>query len=190
MGPHWFDMMRYIAGEVKSVMARTAVIEPERLTRDAEGTVRERIQCDADDTFFANFETESGVNGAIYGSWAGHGEPTMVGEGAVFYGQRGRVTGDRLVVDGEEPQSLSALHQPDLPFGLEDDFALAQWDWLEAIRSGIQPETSGEEGLRDLACAYAVVESAKAKREVSVAEVLDGSLADYQSPIDRHFGIE
>jgi len=39
------------------------------------------------------------------------------------------------------------------------DFALSQLDWLRAIENGTQPECSGPEGLRDLACGYAVVES-------------------------------
>ena len=189
MGPHWFDLVRYVAGEVKNVMGRTAVVEPVRYTFDAGGNITNEMNCDADDTFHANFATETGVSGSIYGSWAGHGGPTIVGDGAVFHGTRGRLSGDSLTVDGKESQSLAALHQPELPLGLEDDFALAQHDWLEAIRNGSQPETSGEEGLRDLACAYAVVESAKARREVEIAEILDGSATGYQAPIDAHFGI-
>ena len=43
-------------------------------------------------------------------------------------------------------------------------FALAQLDWLEAIKSGGQPETSGREGLLDLACSFGIVESSHAGR--------------------------
>tara|TARA_R110002096_G_scaffold215310_12_gene403157 strand:- start:10040 stop:11260 length:1221 start_codon:yes stop_codon:yes gene_type:complete len=189
MGPHWFDMVRYVGGEVKSVSAQTSVIEPIRYTRDLSGAVLEQINCDADDTFFANFETHAGARGTIYGSWAGHGGPTMAGEGAVFYGSRGRLTGDAMSLDDGKMQSLESAHHPETPLGLTDDFALAQYDWLEAIRQGGNPETSGEEGLKDLACAFAVVESDKAKCQVKVAEVENGTIDSYQEPLNRHFGI-
>ncbi|MEM1294191.1 MAG: Gfo/Idh/MocA family oxidoreductase [Verrucomicrobiota bacterium] len=189
MGPHWFDMVRYVGGEVKSVSAQTSVMEPVRYTRDATGRVIDQLDCDADDTFFANFETVAGARGTIYGSWAGHGGATMAGEGAVFYGSKGRLSGDQLSLDDGKQQSLEAIHQPKTPLGLSDDFALAQHDWLEAIRTGTSPETSGEEGFKDLACAFAVVESAKAKREVEVVEVENGRIESYQEPLNRHFGV-
>jgi predicted dehydrogenase len=75
------------------------------------------------------------------------------------------------------------------PLGITNSFALSQHDWLQAIRQRCQPETSGREGLRDLAAAYAILESAQARRTVEVAEVYDGSLREYQRPIDQHFGI-
>jgi 1,5-anhydro-D-fructose reductase (1,5-anhydro-D-mannitol-forming) len=141
----------------------------------------------------------AGGTGALFGSWAGHGTSTVAGEGPVFYGTSGRVSGERVHLDGGEVESLEGLYEEgasaerkaaDMPLGLSDDFALAQHDWLEAIRKGSQPETSGREGLIDLACAYALVESAKAGRTVEVGEVLSGELREYQKPIDAHFGIE
>lgn len=189
MGPHWFDMVRYVGGEVKTVSAQTSVVEPVRYTRDSTGKVLEQIDCDADDTFFANFETCAGARGTIYGSWAGHGGATLAGDGAVFYGSQGRLTGDQLSTDDGKVQSLKSIYEPETPLGLRDDFALAQHDWLEAIRTEGSPETSGEEGLKDLACAFAVVESAKAKREVEVAEIENGGIEAYQEPLNQHFGI-
>jgi predicted dehydrogenase len=199
LGVHQFDMVRSIAGEVKNVSARTSVVEARRYTRDGAGEVIDEVVCDADDTFYASFETESGGTGTLFGSWAGHGTSTAVGEGPVFYGTCGRSSGGRVHLKGGEEMSLDELYARDasderkardMPHGLRDDFARAQHDWLEAIRKGGQPETSGREGLIDLACAYAVVESAKAGRLVEVGEVLSGALREYQRPIDAHFGIE
>ncbi|MEM1443623.1 MAG: Gfo/Idh/MocA family oxidoreductase [Verrucomicrobiota bacterium] len=198
LGPHFFDMIRHIGGsEVTTVTAQTQVVEPTRyLLRDGERV--DPISCDADDTFYAHFELESGGAGTMFGSWGGHGAATSIGDGPVFYGTNGRVTGDRVQLDGEEEQSLSELYEAKasaemkekhFPLGLTNDFALSQLDWLRAIEQGDQPECSGEEGLRDLACAYAVVESNKAGRKVSVEEILDGSLRDYQTPIDKKFGL-
>jgi predicted dehydrogenase len=196
LGPHFFDMIRYISGsEVESVCARTQVVEPVRyLKRD--GQKVEPFSCDADDTFYAHFSLSSGAAGSMFGSWAGHGSSTVIGEGPVFYGEHGKVTGDTIHLDGAGPQSLSALyegHAPaslqeqHFPLGLRNDFALAQLDWLRAIESGTQPECSGPEGLRDLACAYAVVESNLARRNVTIEEIESGSLRSYQRPIDEKF---
>ncbi len=198
LGPHFFDMIRYIGGkEVTTVMAQTQIAEPLRyLLRDGERVFP--IDCDADDTFYAHFELEGGAAGTMFGSWAGHGTNTIVGEGPVFYGSKGRITGDKIQLDGEKPQSLSALYQANapaemqekhFPLGLTNDFALSQLDWLRAIESGTQPECSGREGLRDLACAYAVVESDLAGRKVTIEEVETNQLRDYQTPIDERFSL-
>jgi len=198
LGPHFFDLIRHISGsEVVSVSARTQIVEPVRWILRG-GRKVDPVSCDADDTFHAHFSLASGAAGSMFGSWGGHGGNTVVGEGSVFYGTKGRVTGDSIQCDGEAPQSLSALYRSEapaslqerhFPHGLENDFALAQLDWLRAIERGGQPECSGAEGLRDLACAYALVESAKAGREVSIAEIEAGHLRSYQRPIDERFGL-
>jgi len=199
LGPHFFDIVRHVSGsEVAAVGAQTQVVEPVRyLVRDGEKV--NPVDCDADDTFYAHFELESGAAGTMFGSWGGRGASTVLGEGPVFYGTGGRVTGDSLHLDGEdEARSLeerygakapAEVKEAHFPHGLSNDFALSQLDWLRAIERGGQPECSGEEGLRDLACAYAVVESARAGRRVTVEEVARGDLRDYQRPIDEKYGL-
>lgn len=199
LGPHFFDLIRYISGsEVDAVSARTQVVEPTRWIL-REGRKVDPVTCDADDTFHAHFRLASGAAGSMFGSWGGHGGNTVVGEGTVFYGTKGKVTGDTLHLDGEEPKSLSALYRKEasadlqerhFPLGLTNDFALAQLDWLRAIEQGTQPECNGMEGLRDLACAYALVESNLAGREVTLAEIESGALRSYQTPIDQRFGLD
>ena len=199
LGPHFFDLIRYISGsEVDAVSARTQVVEPTRWIL-REGKKVDPVTCDADDTFHAHFRLASGAAGSMFGSWGGHGGNTVVGEGMVFYGTKGKVTGDTLHLDDEEPQSLSALYRKEaatglqerhFPLSLTNDFALAQLDWLRAVEQGTQPECSGAEGLRDLACAYALVESNLAGREVTLAEIESGALRSYQTPIDQRFGLD
>ncbi len=198
MGVHQFDIVRHLAGEIGTVTGRTAILEPRRFTRDAAGAVVQEIGCDADDTFFASFDTATGVTGDLHASWGGHGEPTKIGQGFVFYGSKCRVTGDDVTFDNQPAQSLAALYEAeadaatkerDFPHGLTDGFALNQYDWLRAVLDRREPETSGREGLRDLAAAYAIVESAKAGRTVEVEEVLSGNLREYQKPIDAKFGL-
>ena len=197
LGVHFFDQIRYVAGEIKTVSAQTAILEPHRITLDASGRQTDQMHCDADDTFSASIETERGVVGSLCASWGGHGEPTRIGQGTVYYGSSGRVTGSDVTLDGGRTAQLADLYASGtdaaerarhFPLGLEDSFALSQHDWLEAIRHRRQPETSGREGLRDLAAAFAILESHHAGRRVEVAEVLSGELREYQRPIDEHFG--
>ena len=199
LGVHQFDIVRAVVGEIKSVSARTEVVEKKRFILDESGAVTEEIDCDADDTFYASFKGESGVSGTLFGSWAGAGTNTVLGEGPTFYGSKGRVSGNTIHLVGEkEGKDLAKLYaaqasterqEQDKPLGLDDEFAIAHHEWLEAIRQGTQPETSGREGLIDLACAYAVVESALAGREVQVEDVLEGRVREYQKPLDTHFKI-
>ena len=198
IGVHQFDLIRHVAGEVANVQARTAIVEPVRVTLDQEGNVVERVDCDADDTVYATFETRSGVTGTLTASWAGHGEPTLFGSGATFYGSNCRVAGTTVTFDDGPSVELAELYaegcpeerkRRDFPLGLDEQFALAQYDWLDAVRNGRQPETDGREALSDLACAYAVLESDTCGRRVQIEEVIDGNLADYQRPIDEHYGI-
>ncbi len=198
LGPHQANTIRYVAGEVTTIEGRTAVLEPLRVTRDADGQVVQQIDCDADDTCFANFETERGVIGNLVASWSGQGEKTLVGQGSVYYGTAGRVTGDEVTLADGTPRQLSQLYAEEcpaesqaqhFPLGLTDAFALNQFDWLESIRRRREPETSGWEGLRDLAVAWAILESDLAGRRVEIEEVVGGDLRNCQRPLDDRFGI-
>ena len=60
-----FALIRHLAGEVANVEARTAIVEPVRVALDGQGEIVERTDCDADDTFYASFQTHSGVTGTL-----------------------------------------------------------------------------------------------------------------------------
>lgn len=198
LGVHFLDQMRFVAGEPVSVTAQTAVIEPERVTLSKQGDVTEKIACDADDTFMANFEFGNNVVANLFASWSGHGPPIKVEAGTVYLGTAGRVSGQEVHLDGGKIAQLADLFNERadaqlkdsyFPKGLLDSFALNQLDWLQAIEKKRTPETSGQEGLRDLAAAYSILEAHHAGRRVEVQEVLDGSLREYQRPIDEAFGL-
>lgn len=200
IGVHLFNHIRYVAGEIAAVTARTSILERVRFTRDYAGRVVEQVTCDADDTVMASFTTESGVLGCVTASWGGHGAPTLIGtgRGIVYHGTAGSVHGDVVATDDGATHHLATLYETacpadvraaHFPHGLTDAFALNQADWLDAIRTRREPETSGREGLRDLAAAFAVLESSLAERTVAVEEVASGELRDYQRPLDEQFGL-
>lgn len=200
IGVHLFHHFRYVAGEVETVTGNVKILEPRRFTRDVNGDELSSVDCDADDTMFASFETERGVVGDVAASWSGHGPPLLAGSGRgiVYYGSAGSVVGSELVRDDGTRAEYgglyatnceSAAQQRHFPLGLTDAFALNQFDWLRAILERREAETSGREGLRDLAASFAVLESSLAKRTVEVQEVLSGELREYQRPLDERFGL-
>lgn len=198
LGVHFFDQLRYLAGEITHVTARVATLEPRRAMLDAAGRSIATIDCDADDTLFATAETQSGAIANLFASWAGHGGPTLAGDGVAYYGGNGTAHGDETVFDDGRRLKLADVYssaatpeqqQRDFPYGLRDSFALAQFDWLQSIAAGRQSETSGVEGLRDLAAAFAILESHHAGSRIAVADVLSGKIRGYQGPLDERFGL-
>lgn len=196
LGVHFFDQLRYVGGEIKTISARTAVLEPRRVMRDKSGRIVNEIECDADDTFVAHLEMESGAVGSLFASWGGHGGPARTADGSVFYGSKAQILGGQIRFDDGTERVLAELYlekaPPEqqtrqFPRGIVNNFALNQLDWLEAVAAGRAPETSGEEGLRDLAAAYAILESACSGCPVSVADVVAGRVRACQESLDARF---
>lgn len=199
MGVHQFDFVRSAGGEVVSIDGRAHTVEPVRYTFDSDGNVTNQVQCDADDTYFATFETECGAIGSVHASWAGHATPAICGPGPVVYTSRGQLCGSSFTDDAGVVSSLTDLYQQhisaeqrekEIPFSLNDSFALTQLDWLNAIRDKRTPIIDGNEGMKDLACAWAVLESSHAGRRVTLDEILTGQIATVQREIAAHFGLE
>jgi predicted dehydrogenase len=169
-----------------------------RVLRDEAGQVVESVTADVDDTYLATVTFANGAIGQMMWSWAGQGAATGIPNGPVFYGSKGSLHGDDLITADGQKQSAKALFEVGLdeetrdkwfPHGFTDPFAIQQLDWLQAIVRGGQPETDGEEGLRDLAAAFAIIESSRLGRWVSLEEVLQGEVAGYQAEIDDYYGL-
>lgn len=198
IGVHWFDRLRYLVGEIKDISAITRTFEQKRYTRDASGRVIQEVDCDVDDAFFASMQFESGAIGQMSFTWAGHGEMTNLADGMVLYGSKGVLKGDKLVLDGGMTHSVKALFNQRasaevkanyFPLGLRDAFALGYYDFFTGIEQGRDPETSGEEGVRDLAASFAICESAAVGHPVTLDDVLSGKADAYQRDINRHYGL-
>src|SRR5688500_9585211 len=198
IGVHWFDRLRYLVGEIKDLSAVMRTFEKKRYTRDASGNVTQEVDCDVDDAFFASMQFENNAIGQMSFTWAGHGELTNLPTGLVLYGAKGCLKGDTLVLDGGEKLSAKELFAAKadqatkdryFPLGLKDAFAIGYYDFLKGIEEKRDPETSGEEGVRDLAASYAICESAVLGRPVSLEEVLSGKADAYQREINQHYGL-
>jgi predicted dehydrogenase len=196
IGVHQMHWMRYVVGEVAAVSATAHTFEPERLLRDQGGQVVERVHADVDDTYLATLRFERGTLGQLWWSWAMRGAPLDIPGAPAIMGSQGGIRGGELILaDGRRlplrEEFERALTDADrelfFPLGLRDPYAIQQLDWLRAIARGADPETSGEEGLRDLACAFAILESSALGRQVTLDKVLDGRFAAYQREIDEHY---
>jgi predicted dehydrogenase len=116
----------------------------------------------------------------------------------VLYGSKGVLKGDKVVLDGGETLSARALFDEKagsevkeryFPYGLRDTFAIGSLDFLRGIGEARDPETSGAEGVADLAASYAICESSALGRPVKVADVLSGKIDTYQAEINRRYGL-
>ena len=64
--------------------------------------------------------------------------------------------------------------------------ALEYHELATCIRTGQKPEVAGEVARRDVALVYALFESDRAHRPVTIAEVEAGDVDTYQREIDEH----
>ncbi len=196
IGAHLWHLARYWCGEVQQVFAFTPILEPVRYVRDAEGHILQQLEPDADDTFFALCRFEGGAFGTVGFSWAGRGG--RIGMPTSIFGSKGCIIGDRVSLEdgtkGSVRDIFSSVVTPEererlFPMGIEDAFTLEKWDWLRACEKREKPEASGWEGLMDIACSFAMLESNAVGRPVTPKEVLDGTVDAYQRPLDEHYGL-
>jgi 1,5-anhydro-D-fructose reductase (1,5-anhydro-D-mannitol-forming) len=197
IGVHQMHWQRYVVGEVATVSATTKIFTPTRYLRDAQGNVIEEVTAEVDDTYMATLGFERGTIGQLWWSWALGQESVGPEGGAVVMGSKGMLRGGEILTpEGRMPlmdtfnEGLSAAEREQFfPLGLTDPYAIQNLDWLRAIDRGGDPETSGEEGLRDLACAFGIIESSALGRPVTQDEMLSGAVDGYQREIDEHYGL-
>jgi 1,5-anhydro-D-fructose reductase (1,5-anhydro-D-mannitol-forming) len=190
---HSFHQHRYIFGEIEEVSAIASTVEPVRTTRDAAGTVTETVDVETDDTLSCSLRYANGAVGSVFVTWAGHGEELSLPP--AFYGSKGCIQGDRITVDGAKTEPLAdfftrtadaATREKFFPHGITNLFTLEMLDFLNAVRKGGQMETTGEEGMRDLAVCFASLESSQLGRIVKVKDILSGRIGRYERPINAH----
>jgi predicted dehydrogenase len=212
MAIHYADIVEYLLGPVERVWGRGIIAEPLRYPADGS----DPLVPDGEDSIIASMLTWSGVDvqmaylpsgpGARYSERVIHGSEGSLsippdrtdGDVVVTLGDR-VLKGAELIREVGPHFALSeatvAVLGPDgtggkgAPWSVVDSGYLAVEidDFADAVLSGRQPEVDGMGGLRPLAVVLAVLESGVAGREVSVDEVLSGSVHAYQDSIDAQF---
>ena len=196
IGVHRFNTLRYTCGEVDEIFALAKILEETRTECDENGVILNEVQNEVEDVFMALLKFRNGAIGQLSFSWAGHGEPMSLGSG--IYGSKGCIKGDTVILDDGTRKSVEALFDEGadetlkdrfFPHGITDGFALEKLDFFNAIEHGVTPETSGDEGLRDLAASFAILESAELNQLVKVDDVESGVITAYQKEINDYYGL-
>lgn len=196
IGVHLFHILRYLCGEIDEVSSIVETLEAERFLKDESGKIIESVKPDVDDTFLGLFKFRTGVIGQWFFSWAGHGGELAIPR--TIYGTKGCIMGDQLLLDDGgrfkvedlfEKEASREVKDKFFPYRIRDPMALETLEFLRAIEEGREMETSGREGLRDLAASFALIESSLLGRAVKVDDVESGKIATYEEEINRHYGI-
>jgi predicted dehydrogenase len=193
---HGFHVLRMAHGEIEYVNGETRTVEPTRVLKDEDGSIKEEVECETDDTMACTLIFENGLLHHQLQSWGGRGDAARMP--GVAYGTKGCINGSEICLDDgtrldlrTEFDSKASQEVKDrfFPHGITDSFALENLDFLNAIQNGGEPEMSGEEGLKDMAVSYAVLEASYTGRRVKFSDVLEGSAATYEKDINEHYGI-
>jgi len=214
VGVHSTYVTEYLMGEVDSVYAQARLHE--KVRKDKEGA---EIEPDAEDAVYATFLFRSGAAGQYIEDHAGHGQGlwqrVIYGSRGSLH-----LPGDRtgkpitLTIDGEGSISderildfipefrldkvTAALFggeriwHYDLPFPEIDRKLLAAEyaDFAESILNGGAPEVDPVRAARAVGLTYAMLESSRLGRPVTMEEVMKEEISAYQDEINRSIGLE
>lgn len=184
-GVHLMHQIRYLMGPIEEVNGLAKTLEPVR--RGDDGTT---VDNEVEDVYLAQLRFASGAIGSAFSGWGGRGGSAGLETSPVIYGSAGCIKGQTVSTDGGSQRTATELlTDADFPHGIHDSFALELLDFCHAIASGSDMQASATEGVDDLACAYAILESSFARTPVRVADVLDGSISSYQAEIDEHYDL-
>jgi 1,5-anhydro-D-fructose reductase (1,5-anhydro-D-mannitol-forming) len=196
VGVHLLHFLRYFCGEIDEISSIVETLEKNRFTRDKAGKIIEKTESEVDDSFFSLIKFKTGAMGQLFFSWGGHGEAFMMPR--IIYGTKGCIESNSLIHNDGTKADISELFERNakkevkekfFPYGIKDSMALETLEFLKAIKEDREMETSGREGLRDLAASYALIESSLGRKAVKVDDVESGKIGHYEKEINKHYGI-
>jgi predicted dehydrogenase len=76
------------------------------------------------------------------------------------------------------------------PLGLTDGFHLECYDFIDAVANQRRPDVDGWDGFKAKAIAEAIYESAWTGKSVTIEDVMNGKVEDYQKDINAKWGIK
>jgi UDP-N-acetyl-2-amino-2-deoxyglucuronate dehydrogenase len=210
-GFHYHDSMRFLLGDVEKVYARVSSLasgrpEPLGETEEDAAFVVFTLKSGVVGTWSLGLTVpgETSADVVFYGS-KGSLRDTNPGPARIFHlfhgsgtlapsGQLTREDGTQISLAELERMYLDELSEEEkqhlFPNRVLDGFSLEIWEFIEAARGRRETvEVDGWEGLRTLAVAEAIYESAFTDDVVRVDDVLSGTRRAYQEPIDAHWGL-
>ncbi len=153
IGIHKADLMRWLLGEeIKQVTSVVGTLDK----KDAEG---EPISIE--DNAFAILETESGIIGTLEASWTHYGRVSNEVELRCEKGIIKAIDEQWVTVCYKDGRETETFEFSPTDSGIVEAFA-------DSIINKLQPEISGEEGLKALAIVLACVESSNTRKRVEI----------------------
>ncbi|MEM3388286.1 MAG: Gfo/Idh/MocA family oxidoreductase [Thermoproteota archaeon] len=191
-GVHLADLDRYhLRKEAVEVYAVQKTFEP----------VRDGVKVTVDDMTMAIII----YDGEVYAQWLWtRAAPGKAINLRTIYGSKGAVGNDGLFIQREnfiETQSMNTLVsrmferlQPEekakwFPKDITDTIATELYDFYDSVMNHRPPEVDGVEAYRDMAIPLGFYESALLKKPVSVRDVEELWIEEYQKEINEKLGI-
>jgi len=196
-GVHFADLFRYHVGEVASLFALSRAYYPTRF-RDHEN-LADPVEVSVEDTTHTILEFEGGASGVWLECNVARGTPftqrALYGpDGSIRWGEGlHRRTGEKTTIEklvrehhrALDPEALDRL----FPAGITDTIAIELWEFVQAVKGNAKLETDGREGLKALAIAMAVYESAALGQPVEVRRVENCEIETYQADLNEAAGL-
>lgn len=213
VGVHNAYVTEYLMGEVESVYAQTRLHEKIRRNKDGE-----KIEADAEDAVYATLLFSSGAAGQYIEDHAAHGQGLrqriIYGSAGSMHlpgdrsGQpitlaldgKGTISDERIldfIPDFRLDRITASLFggeriwRYDLPFPEIDRklLAIEYADFAESILEGRPTGVDLVAAARSVALPYAMLESSKIGRAVTIKEVMNEEVSAYQDEINRSIGL-
>jgi predicted dehydrogenase len=197
---------------------KRGAIDPGGAYAQFQAAMPAQFEATAEDALYATLSFKSGAVGQLVEDHAGHGEAVWARSIHGSLGSM-RLPGDRsgagIVVDLTDGQRIEGeallARVPDFTldpatarlFGSERlsgyantfatvDAKLLATEYAEfarAIEHGDPVEIGSAEGMRAVACCYALLESGATQAPVAIADALNGRAATYQRQLDQSLGL-
>jgi len=214
VGVHSTYVTEYLMGEIEGVYAQARLHE--KIRQNSDGT--QQIEADAEDATYATFLFHSGAVCQYIEDHAGRGQGIRQrlvygSKGSLeLPGDRtgnpiimnldgkGRISGEGIleyIPDFHLDEITTALFGSEKLWHYEQPFpetdrkllAIEYADFAEAILSGRPTEVKPQNAMRAVAVVYAMLESQRLQRAVTVEEVMNEEVSAYQDEINKEIGL-
>jgi predicted dehydrogenase len=191
-GVHYADADRYHLGaEAVKVYAVNHTFHP----------VKDGVKVTVDDMTMGIIQYENDVYVQWLWTKAAPAKDTRM---RVIYGSKGAITGGEVYVQKENHTNVYKMRtirdgmtkslKPEqlerwFPKGATNTFTIELYDFYDSVINGRKPEVDGLEAYRDMAIPLGMYESAMLERAVSIQDVEELRLENYQKEINEKLGI-
>lgn len=196
-GVHYADLFRYHVGEVDRLYAISKAYHPVRYGKHE--TMEDPIPATVEDCTMAVLTFENGVTGTWTSTMSAPGASfsrrAIYGEyGSLMWGEGLQTRTEKLTTDELVDDYMAQLSESDreklFPRGITDTVATELNEFVEAILNGMPVEITGLEGYKDEAISLALYESEALGEPVSIKDIENLKIENYQDRFNTALGIK